>query len=128
MIDSISSGIRVIVTPSFQGCYQTDDTIWNAFSYSISIENTGKHSVQLLSRFWLIKDSLFPTEIVEGEGVVGATPTLHPGSTFIYNSNVSLKSGIGAMKGHYTFRNLDNNRLIKARIPCFQLNSLFKLN
>lgn len=128
MVEEISYGIRIAVTPTYRGSYRNEDNTLNAFSYSITIENTSENTVQVLSRFWLIKDSLHPIEIVEGEGVVGDTPILHPGSSYTYQSNVILNSSVGAMKGYYTLRNLDNDRFIKAKIPCFQLTSTFKKN
>lgn len=121
MVEMISHGIRVAVSPTYRGNYKDDSFVLSAFSYVVTIENNSKNSVQLLSRFWLIKDSLYPIEIVEGKGVVGETPILHPGTKFKYRSNTGLRSGIGAMKGHYTLRNLDSNILIKVGIPCFQL-------
>lgn len=124
----ISHGIRVAVYPTYQGNYKDKSFVISAFSYAVTIENNSENSVQLLSRFWLIKDSLFPIEIIEGTGVVGETPVLHPGTKYTYRSNTGLRSGIGAMKGHYTLRNLDTNILIKVGIPCFQLMSTFNRN
>lgn len=128
MAEMISHGIRVAVQPTYRGKFKDNASIVSAFSYAVTIENNSKNSVQLLSRFWLIKDSLHPIEIVEGDGVVGETPILHPGTKYIYRSNTALRSGIGAMKGHYTLRNLDTNNLIKVGIPCFQLMSTFNRN
>lgn len=128
MPEMISHGIRIAITPNYRGSYKDDTNVLFAFSYAVTIENNSQDSIQLLSRFWLIKDSLHPIEIVEGEGVIGKTPVLHPGSVFTYQSNCILKSEIGAMKGHYTFRNLNSSQLIKARIPCFQLCTPVKMN
>lgn len=128
MVEMISHGIRVAVAPKYRGSYKEGTKAVSAFSYAVTIENNSENSVQLLSRFWLIKDSLHPIEIVEGEGVIGKTPILHPGTVFTYRSNCMLKSGIGAMKGHYTLRNLASNKLINAGIPCFQLMSTYNKN
>lgn len=128
MAEMISHGIRVAVAPKYQGSYKDHTGILSAFSYAVTIENNSRHTVQLLSRFWLIKDSLYPIEIVEGKGVIGETPILHPGSTFTYRSNSILRSGIGAMKGHYTLRNLNSNELLNVGIPCFQLMSTIHKN
>ena len=47
-----------------------------AFSYSITIENNSDETVRLTNRHWKILDSLHKTQTVDGEGVVGQTPTL----------------------------------------------------
>src|SRR5699024_6696886 len=127
MAEMISHGIRVAVQPTYRGKFKDNASV-SAFSYAVTIENNSKNSVQLLSRYWIIKDWLHPIESVEGDGVVGVTPILHPGTKYIYRSNTALRSGIGAMKGHYTLRNLDTNNLIKVGIPCFQLMSTFNRN
>src|SRR5690625_6841047 len=124
----ISYRIRYSVKHTYLIKFKDNNSIVSAFRYSFTIENNSENSVQLLSRFWLIKDSLHPIEIVEGKGVVGEMPILHPGTKYTYHSNTGLKSGIGAMKGHYTLRNLDTNILIKVGIPCFQLMSTFNRN
>lgn len=124
----ISHGIRVAVAPKYQGSYKDEAGVLSAFSYAVTIENNSTDSVQLLSRFWLIKDSLHPIEIVEGKGVIGETPILHPGSSFTYRSNCILRSGVGAMKGHYTLRNLNSKALLNVGIPCFQLMATIHKN
>ena len=52
------------------------------WSYHIRIENGSDLSVQLLSRSWRIVDAAGIVHEVHGEGVVGETPLIAPGSSF----------------------------------------------
>ena len=99
-----------------------------AFSYYISIENKSKDTVKLLERFWNIYDSLNDPEFVEGEGVVGQTPTLQPKEEYTYKSNCYLTSPCGSMKGFYKMKSQDNGDEFMVKIPTFQLTSIPQLN
>ena len=66
--------------------------------------------------------------MVKGEGVVGLTPIIKTEKDFEYNSNVSLKSGIGRMRGKYTFENLETGEQFEVAIPEFSLEAKFVLN
>ena len=49
------------------------------FSYTISIENQGLQSLQLISRHWIIKNAHNERFEIKGEGVVGEQPIIKPG-------------------------------------------------
>ena len=91
-----------------------------AFSYTITITNLGDVSVRLLSRYWLITDANGETSIVEGEGVVGQTPDILPGTCYSYTSGSVFKTPLGTMQGYYQLQN-QNGELLKADIPVFRL-------
>jgi ApaG protein len=74
------------------------------FSYNITIQNLGNDAVKLLKRRWLIYDLGFGFTEVNGDGVIGLTPTLEPGEEFNYFSNVILRSGVGNMLGNYVIK------------------------
>ena len=76
----------------------------------------------------MVTDSNGEVTIVKGEGVVGLTPVINPEKNFEYNSNVSLKSGIGRMRGKYTFKNIETGTLFEVAIPEFSLEAKFVLN
>lgn len=49
------------------------------------------------------------------------TPEIYPGEEFNYFSNVSLRSGVGAMQGNYLLMNLDSKDTFEVEIPKFSL-------
>jgi ApaG protein len=71
------------------------------FGYTITIENTGRVTAQLISRHWIITDALGKVQEVRGEGVVGEQPELQPGEAFQYTSGCPLATPVGSMRGSY---------------------------
>ena len=92
------------------------------FAYHIVIENRGHETVTLKRRFWRITDALGRVDEIEGEGVVGETPTLAPDDEFNYTSSARLHTPWGEMIGHYEFET-DSGHRFKVPIPKFQLNA-----
>jgi ApaG protein len=98
------------------------------FAYRITIENHSNETVQLLRRYWQIRDSSGWSREVEGEGVIGQQPVLEPGESHQYISWCPISTDIGKMSGYYTMiRSADLEEFI-VRIPDFKLISPFKLN
>lgn len=98
------------------------------FTYTITIENNTNSPIQLLSRHWEIFDSLSEKRTVDGEGVVGEKPIIHPGDSYQYTSGCDLFSDYGSMKGFYQFMNLDIDEEFIIEIPKFELKTFEKLN
>jgi len=98
------------------------------FSYTIEIENVSDHTVQLMRRHWYILDSSSHSREVEGDGVIGQQPVLHPGQIHRYTSWCPLESDIGLMFGFYKMRIVDTSAEFEVRIPEFTLCSDAKLN
>ncbi len=71
------------------------------FAYTITIQNKGQQSAQLLTRHWVITDSNQKVQEVRGDGVVGEQPLLKPGEQFVYTSGTMLETSVGTMKGSY---------------------------
>ena len=71
------------------------------FAYSIEIHNAGDEAVELLSRYWHIKDDNEKVQEVSGEGVVGQKPLILPGQAFEYTSGAIIGTETGAMHGSY---------------------------
>ncbi len=92
-----------------------------AFSYTITITNTGAVSAQLLSRHWIITDANNLVQEVKGQGVVGAQPKLKPGESFEYSSGSLLATPVGTMRGSYQMLAEDGTRF-DAAIPEFTLS------
>ena len=71
------------------------------FVYNIEIYNKGTEEVQLLSRYWHIKDGSGHIEEIRGPGVVGLKPFIKPDEIFKYSSYCPLKTPFGVMHGSF---------------------------
>jgi ApaG protein len=72
-----------------------------AFSYTVTIVNSGDVAAQLIGRHWVITDATGHVEEVRGLGVVGHQPTLQPGEKFEYTSWTRLSTPHGLMQGTF---------------------------
>jgi ApaG protein len=87
------------------------------FAYTVTVTNTGRVPVQLISRHWVIQDERGHSEEVKGLGVVGQQPLLRPGEAFQYTSGCRLKAPSGTMGGSYFFVAEDGHRFDAHIIP-----------
>lgn len=92
------------------------------FSYTITINNTGKIPAKLLKRHWYITDANGEIMEVEGDGVVGETPYLMPGEVFQYTSGTIIKTPVGCMHGSYQMI-ADDGKYFDAIITPFTLST-----
>lgn len=90
------------------------------WAYHVRIENEGDAPVQLLTRRWSITDGRGAIHHVEGEGVVGEQPVIHPEGSYDYVSGCPLNTSTGVMEGHYTMVAADG-RMLRVAIPRFAL-------
>lgn len=125
---SITSGVEIIVKPIFRKDLSNPENNTFVYNYHITIKNDNKYPIQLLSRKWVIKDSLNQPLWVEGEGVIGQQPTLFAGESFEYISGAEINGFIGEMYGQYTFKNSWENKLFEVDIPVFKLEYPSALN
>ncbi len=72
-----------------------------AFSYTITIENSGDVSAQLVGRHWHISDAKGEVQEVHGLAVVGHQPLLAPGQKFQYSSWAQIATPQGSMRGRF---------------------------
>ena len=79
------------------------------FSYNIEIYNRRTEAVQLLSRYWHIKDGNGHIEEIRGPGVVGLKPIIKSEETFKYSSYCPLKTPFGVMHGSFQMINSHNS-------------------
>lgn len=128
MVSAITSGVKVAVNTAFLENDSDPKKGSFLFSYDVFITNNNEFAVQLLSRHWIIYDSLFPRQEVKGEGVIGKKPIILPGDTYEYQSFCELHSSIGWMEGSYLFRVEENQQLLEVTIPKFELIIPEKLN
>ena len=116
------------LTPVFAAI---DSLQWLAFTlvallayiaFTITVTNTGRVPVQLISRHWVIQDERGHSEEVKGLGVVGQQPLLRPGESFQYTSGCRLRAASGTMHGSYFFVAEDGHRF-DAPIGTFVLDA-----
>lgn len=91
-----------------------------AFSYEVTLTNTGNQPAQLLNRYWLITNGNGQTQEVHGPGVVGQKPRLKPGEHYRYSSGTLLATEVGTMQGHYQMQ-ADDGTQFDAPIAPFLL-------
>ncbi|MEO6279323.1 Co2+/Mg2+ efflux protein ApaG [Roseateles sp.] len=72
-----------------------------AFSYTLTIENTGDVLAQLIGRHWEITDARGQVQVVDGLAVVGHQPVLAPGQSFQYSSWAQISTAQGSMCGRF---------------------------
>jgi len=92
------------------------------FAYFIRIENNGHEPVQLLRRHWFIRNASDELREVEGEGVVGQQPLIHPNKGHEYNSYCVLDTFEGSMEGTYLMRR-PNGEVFYVVVPRFTLRA-----
>src|ERR1043166_3474676 len=117
--EQITRGIRVRVLPNFLADQSDPEECRFLWSYTVTIENRGEETVQLIARYWQITDEAGRMQEVRGPGVVGAQPVLEPGrmeegrgaggvgpqrvpepgQSFEYTSGCPLPTASGAMSG-----------------------------
>ena len=99
--EAVTRGIRVQVDPEFDPQRSKPEAGHWFFLYTVTIENQGIETVQLVSRHWIITDGNNQVEEVRGPGVVGEQPILAPGESFQYTSGCPLTTDVGKMEGTY---------------------------
>lgn len=128
MPKSVTNDILVSATPKFVDNHSKPTEHEFLFSYHITIENTGRSIIQLLSRHWFIFDSNGEYAEVKGEGVIGLQPVIHPGQLHEYDSFCNLKTDIGMMWGTYLMKRMEDNSIFEVTIPEFHLIVPYRQN
>lgn len=128
MVTEITSGVKIEVETYYQQDYS--NPLLNEFlhAYRVTITNWNKFPIKLISRKWDIFDSNSEYRVVEGEGVVGVTPTIAPNEHYQYMSGCNLKSEMGRMDGQYKMQNLNTGEEFNVKIPVFEIYAPLKLN
>ncbi|MFC1560777.1 Co2+/Mg2+ efflux protein ApaG [Pseudomonadota bacterium] len=93
------NNIRVDVETRYIEDQSNPEQNYYVFAYTITIQNKGQQSAQLLTRHWVITNQ--KVQEVRGDGVVGEQPLLKPGEQFVYTSGTMLETAVGTMKGSY---------------------------
>jgi ApaG protein len=110
MIDSSQNDIKVDVETRYIEEQSNPEQNYFVFAYTITIQNQGQQTAQLLTRHWVITDSNHKVQEVRGDGVVGEQPVLEPGEQFVYTSGTMLETSVGTMKGSYQMESVDGSK------------------
>jgi len=110
MVDSLQNNIKVDVETRYIEEQSNPEQNYFVFAYTITIQNQGRQSAQLLTRHWIITDSNHKVQEVRGDGVVGEQPILKPGEQFVYTSGTMLETSVGTMKGSYQMESGDGSK------------------
>jgi ApaG protein len=92
----------------------------HCFIYYVTIHNDSERVVTIQRRKWVIKDDANELVIVEGDGVVGQTPTIIPGDNFSYNSFHLMAARYAVAEGAYLGQDEEGNPVV-VRIPRFEM-------
>lgn len=115
------SGLRVTVDRVvFHPEAQTPADRPHCFVYFVTIHNDAELPVTIRGRKWVVHAEDGEVTVLEGDGVVGKTPLLHPGETFTYNSFHLLRTKAAVAEGAY-FGVDSNGRGVFTRIPRFRM-------
>ena len=117
--------ITVTVEPFYLDDQSVPEENHYVWAYHVRIQNHGEQTVQLLTRFWRITDSLGNVQEVRGDGVVGEQPILNPGDSFEYTSGTPLPTPSGIMVGAYQMLAQSGERF-DVDVPAFSLDSPYQ--
>ncbi len=110
MVYSLQNNIKVDVETRYIEEQSNPEQNYFVFAYTITIQNQGRQTAQLLTRHWIITDSNHKVQEVKGDGVVGEQPILKPGEQFVYTSGTMLETSVGTMKGSYQMESGDGSK------------------
>ena len=122
MYQKTTRSIEVTVIPLYLDDQSDPDKNRYVWAYQVSLENKGRETVQLLTRYWNITDANGKVLEVRGDGVVGEQPVLRPNDIFEYTSGTPLSTPSGIMVGSYQMKTSDGESFDVA-IPAFSLDS-----
>ncbi|MCF1427819.1 MAG: Co2+/Mg2+ efflux protein ApaG [Shewanella sp.] len=117
---ALEASIRIEVQAQYVEQQSDPDQDKFLFSYTITITNEGTSPAVLESRHWIITDANGHKNEVQGNGVVGETPTIAPNASYQYTSGTVLETPVGVMQGSYQMQSADG-QIFKAHIPTFRL-------
>ena len=120
MEHAITQGLEVAVESFYIEEHSYPERDQYVFAYRVRLTNHSDQTMQLISRHWIITDSIGETNEVKGDGVIGQQPILQPGDQHEYMSGSHLKSPMGTMQGTYQMETPEG-QAFDIEIPCFTL-------
>lgn len=122
LYEHITQGVRIRVRPKFMHDELEPSRGRFMWSYTVDVENESDQAWTIVRRHWQIVDAQGRMQAVDGEGVIGQTPTLQPGERFSYTSGAPLAAPSGMMSGTYDLQDESGFEIV-ATIPVFSLDS-----
>jgi ApaG protein len=119
--EDLAEAVSVVVEPAYRPEESDPDAQRCVFSYTITVHNRSRGSVQLLARYWKITQGSGKVQEVRGKGVVGQQPLIGPGQRFRYTSRAILEGPVGVMEGAYTCVETATQRPFEVAIAPFRL-------
>lgn len=120
-------GITVTVDPVYLEDQSSPADSHYVWAYRVRIENCSDETVQLRRRRWVITDAKGRVQEVQGAGVVGEQPVLHPGESYEYTSGTPLPTPSGIMAGAYQMEVVEGgHEKFDVAIPAFSLDSPYE--
>ena len=116
-----SEEVHVDVEPAYCDDESSPEEKRYVFSYTITVHNHSRHSMQLMARHWSITQSSGQVQEVRGKGVVGQQPMIGPGQTFRYTSRAILDGPVGVMEGAFTCVDTVTQRPFEVPVAPFRL-------
>ena len=92
----------------------------HGFVYFLTIHNGSNLKIQFQGRKWILDYEDGSTRVIEGDGIVGKTPTLAPGESFSYNSFHLSDQNALAMGSFFGVD--ENDRRVFTRTPPMDLH------
>lgn len=92
----------------------------HCFIYYITIHNDSTRVVTFRRRKWVIREESKDLTVLEGDGIVGQTPTIIPGENFSYNSFHLMGVRFATAEGAYLGEDEEGNAIV-VKIPKFQM-------
>ena len=123
--EALTAGVRIRVRPKFMHDESEPSEGKFIWAYTVDVENETEQTWTIVRRHWHIVDAAGRTQLVEGEGVIGQTPTIEPGERFSYTSGAPLSAPSGIMSGAYDMKS-DTGEMLVAVIPAFSLDSPYE--
>ncbi|OGQ17218.1 MAG: Co2+/Mg2+ efflux protein ApaG [Deltaproteobacteria bacterium RIFCSPHIGHO2_02_FULL_40_11] len=112
--------IEVRVRPIYSRKHSAPQTGLYIWEYEIQVENQSTVPLQLMNRYWKVRNANGEEEKISGAGVIGLRPIIQPGQIFQYTSYTRLNTPRGEMLGHYEMKGATEETFF-VRIPKFTL-------
>lgn len=107
---AVESGVRIRTYPVYiPGHSRPEENRF--FSHIRSrLRTNDRRPFSCFRGHWIIINGDGESEEVNGPGVVGKTPTIQPGESFVYTSFCPLNTSWGTMEGSYAMRDSEGNQ------------------
>ena len=117
-----TDNVMVEITPSLIKERSIPEQDHYFYMYNVTIHNLSEDDIQLMRRYWIIKNGNGTHREIEGSGVVGCQPMIKAKDSFTYKSYCPLDTETGNLRGKFLIKSKDNESYIKAPLVFFRRN------